>query len=354
MRLVDFHFDLPDELIAQEPLAERSDARMLVVDRQTGQWQDRVFRDLPQFLRPGDCLVLNETKVFPSRLYGTRLGLRSLPVSDRNPAHREFLTGQVQVFLAHMREEPHTWEALVRPGRKVHVGEEIVFSEALRCTVIGRGEHGVRTVRFTYEGDFWERLTEVGHTPLPPYIKRNDTTQDTSRYQTVFARHTGSAAAPTAGLHFTPEVMQRCTAAGAQFARVTLHVGLGTFQPLREEEVEQNRLHAERFRVESTDAAMLASAQRRIAIGTTSVRTLETVARRGGWQAMEGDTDLFLYPGQSFLATDAMLTNFHLPSSSLLILVCAFAGRELVLAAYDHAVREGYRFFSYGDCMLIL
>ena len=244
---------------------------------------------------------------------------------------------------------------LVHPGRKVRTGEKLVFSGALRAVVLGRADFGQRTLHFECQGNFWDEVERVGHVPLPPYIGRGDTAADLARYQTVFAgAERGSVAAPTAGLHFTPEILEACRRAGAEIAQVTLHVGLGTFAPLRVERIEEVKLHAERFEIRAEEAARLAAAGRRIAVGTTAVRTLETAMRRGGWQAMEGDTDLFISPGFEFRAVDAMLTNFHLPKSSLLVLVSALMGRELALDAYGHAIEARYRFYSYGDCMLIL
>jgi S-adenosylmethionine:tRNA ribosyltransferase-isomerase len=314
-----------------------------------------MFRELPGFLRPGDCLVLNDSKVFPARLYGRRSGVGALPIGKRNPKRREYLSGRVEVFLLKpVSGDSLTWQALVHPGRKMRTGERIRFGGGLEAEIVARGSYGERTVRFLCEGDLYERLEEIGHVPLPPYIQRPDTAQDRARYQTVFARERGSVAAPTAGLHFTPEILEQCRAAGAGVARITLHVGLGTFQPVRTAVVEQHRLHPESFRIPEQEAVKMRAARRLVAVGTTVVRSLETAALRGGLAEMAGDTDLFIYPGFEFRLTGAMLTNFHLPRSSLLLLVCAFAGRELVLGAYRHAVEAGYRFYSYGDCMLIL
>ncbi len=287
-----------------------------------------MFRDLPQFLRPGDCLVLNDSKVIPSRLFGKRVGF----------------SGLVEVLLVNpLSEDAKTWNALVHPGRKMRTRDRVAF-DGVEAEVIGRGEFGERTLHFHYDGDFYELLERIGHVPLPPYIKRADTPGDRERYQTVFARETGSVAAPTAGLHFTAEVLDACRAAGAQIAHVTLHVGLGTFQPVRGES-----LHAERFHVTDQNAALIRSAHRVLCAGTTSVRAVESMLL-----GRSGETDLFIRPGFEFQRTNSMLTNFHLPESSLLMLVCAFAGREFVLTAYEHAVESGYRFYSYGDCMLIL
>jgi S-adenosylmethionine:tRNA ribosyltransferase-isomerase len=369
--LSDFDYSLPEELIAQAPLADRAASRMLVVDRQRGTWEDRTFRDFPGYLHSGDCLVLNDSRVFPSRLYGRR---------------EHGSGGRVEVFLTkQISADGLTWEALVRPGRKMRTGERIIVSEprplgsgarnpiqvvtsgfpegvsgsvsdnALTIEILGRGAFGERTVRLRVNadrprGNLFDVLDRVGHVPLPPYICRPDTGEDRDRYQTVFARERGSVAAPTAGLHFTPEILDQCRAAGANIARVTLHVGLGTFQPLHDEVVERAHLHSESFTVPGETVRAMDAAARVVAVGTTSVRAIESQSR----ESDRSETDLFIYPGFEFRRTGAMLTNFHLPKSSLLVLVCAFAGRELTLASYRHAVEERYRFFSYGDCMLIL
>jgi S-adenosylmethionine:tRNA ribosyltransferase-isomerase len=339
VNLSDFDYHLPADRIAQAPLADRAGSRMLVLHRAEGRFEDRMFRELPQFLSSGDCLVLNDTKVFPARLYG----------------HREGFAGRVQVFLVRALEDDGlTWLTLVHPGKKVRSGERILFGEELEAEVLGRNEHGERLVRFHCPGDLFEALDRLGHVPLPPYIRRPDEPPDRERYQTVYARERGSVAAPTAGLHFTPEVLAACRAAGATAAQVTLHVGLGTFQPLHAESLEEVKLHAEHFSISAEAASTMANAQRRVAIGTTAVRTLETAMRRGGLTEVSGETDLFIAPGFHFAATGAMLTNFHLPRSSLFVLVCAFAGRDLTLGAYSHAVDSQYRFYSYGDCMLIV
>jgi S-adenosylmethionine:tRNA ribosyltransferase-isomerase len=356
LQLDEFDYHLPEERIAQHPLSDRAASRMLVVYRGEGRWEDRTFRDLPRFLRPGDCLVLNDSRVFPSRLLGHRAGVRSLPIGKKNPKRREYLSGEVEVFLLKpVSEDGRTWEALVRPGRKMRTGEIVRFPGGLEAEIVGRGEYGQRTVRFHGEGDLYEWFDRIGHVPLPPYIKRPDESEDRERYQTVFARERGSAAAPTAGLHFTPEVLEDCRRAGAQAAYLTLHVGLGTFQPLHPEQIERRRLHSETYRITAENAALMRAAARRVAVGTTTLRAIETAAlRHGAVQASHGETGLFITPGYEFRAAGALLTNFHLPRTSLLLLVCAFAGRELTLEAYRHAVRENYRFFSYGDCMLIL
>ena len=335
MLVADFDYELPEDLIAQAPLEDRAASRMLVLHRSEGRWEDRRFRDLPTYLSAGDCLILNESKVLPSRLLGRRAAG----------------TAKVEVFLLRPREgHSQTWEALVRPGRKALPGERIVFDEGVEAEVITRADHGWRLIRFNTP-DLEAILERIGHVPLPPYIRRPDVPDDRQRYQTVYARDRGSVAAPTAGLHFTPEILDACRAAGCSIATVTLHVGLGTFAPLRAERLEDVRLHQERFRVAPSTLDAIRQARRRIAVGTTSVRAVESAVTTG--QA-DGETELFIAPGYQFRAVDAMLTNFHLPKSSLLMLVSALAGTELTLAAYAHAVRERYRFFSYGDCMLIL
>lgn len=332
MLLSEFDYFLPSELIAQQPLEDRAGSRMLVVDRKLGSWKDQQFRDLPSYLHSGDCLVLNDSRVFPSRLFG----------------RREHGTGRVEIFLTkQVSPEGLTWEALVRPGKKMRTGERILISDDLSAEILGRGEMGERLVRLRPQGELFGILDRVGHVPLPPYIRRPDAESDRERYQTVFARERGSVAAPTAGLHFTPDMLQACEAAGAAVAKVTLHVGLGTFQPLHEEVIKNAHLHDERFTVPQPTISAMEAAQRVIAVGTTVVRAIESADP-------EGETNIFIRPGFHFRRTGALLTNFHLPRSSLLILVCAFAGRELALAAYRHAVEQKYRFFSYGDCMLIL
>jgi S-adenosylmethionine:tRNA ribosyltransferase-isomerase len=342
--LSQFDYLLPAESIAQQPLADRAGSRMLVLYRDQERWEDRMFREFPQFLRPGDCLVLNDSKVFPSRLFGRRSGVHSSPVGKNNPKRRENLSGEVEVFLLRaVSDDSKTWEALVRPGRKMRTGERISFGD-VEAEILARGEYGERTLRFETDHDIYEVLRSIGHVPLPPYIKRADTPEDRERYQTVFARKTGSVAAPTAGLHFIPEILDVCQRAGAEIAYVTLHVGLGTFQPVRGE-----TLHAERFHIADENVRKIEAAKRVVAVGTTSVRAVESMKL-----GKSGETDLFIRSGFHFQATGAMLTNFHLPQSSLLMLVCAFAGREFVLSAYRHAVESGYRFYSYGDCMLMV
>ena len=352
MDLAEFDYHLPEERIAQEPPADRAASRMLVVDRARGSWEDRSFRDFPFFAGPGDCVVLNDSRVFPARLFGHREGLRSLPIGKHNPERASYLSGEVEVFLLRaVGSGGRDWEALVRPGRKMRVGERIHFTDGLVGEIVARGDFGERTIRFNGSGDLFEEFEKIGHVPLPPYIKRDDRPSDRERYQTVFAREKGSAAAPTAGLHFTGEVLAQCRERGAEVAFVTLHVGLGTFQPLRDEQIAQRRLHAEAYRITPEAEAAIRAARRVIAVGTTSVRAIESAWRAN---ALSGDTDLFIAPGFEFRRVSAMLTNFHLPRTSLLLLVAAFAGKELTLSAYRHAVEAEYRFYSYGDCMLIL
>jgi S-adenosylmethionine:tRNA ribosyltransferase-isomerase len=334
---------------------------MLHLERKSGEFSDRAFRDLPSLLRGDDLLVFNNTRVFPARLFGKRSGSHAQPVSPKNPAAKEFLQGQVEVLLTKELGNGE-WEALVRPGRKIGVGERLFFGEAhdLEAEVIGRGAFGERRLRFqSCDGDFFAKLDRLGEVPLPPYIGRAVAPEDRERYQTVFAKDRGSAAAPTAGLHFTPQILEEIRERGIETAEITLHVGLGTFQPIRHEHVEDNKLHTERYEV-SADAAekinrAKAAGRRIVGVGTTTVRTLEFVASQSGGKvtAGSGEADIFIYPGFQFQVIDALLTNFHLPESTLLMLVCAFAGREKVLRAYEYAVEEGYRFFSYGDCMFV-
>jgi S-adenosylmethionine:tRNA ribosyltransferase-isomerase len=389
----DFDFYLPEELIAQEALADRSSSRLLHLSRSSGEFEDRKFVDFAGMLRPGDLLVLNNSRVFPARLFGRRAGLHAQPVGPNNPASRDFLQGRVEVMLTRQLAELE-WQALVRPGRKIGVGEKIFFSAAdssaaanaasssepsapveaaleqsaeLVAEVTGRGEFGERTLRFAPVPDFFAIVEKLGHVPLPPYISREDTQEDRRRYQTVYARPeaTGSVAAPTAGLHFTPQVLSQIRERGIEIAELTLHVGLGTFQPVHAENVEEHKLHRESFSISETAAAQINQAleekRRIVAVGTTTVRTLEYVAHQSELgpdgiakvQAGMGEAEIFIYPGFEFRAVGALLTNFHLPKSTLLMLVSAFAGRENVLRAYTHAVAEKYRFFSYGDCMFV-
>ncbi len=352
--VADFDFELPEELIAQQPPAERGQSRMLVMDRASGKFSDGHFRELPSLLRAGDLLVLNDSRVIPARLYARRTLVRE----------RERPTGRIEVMLT-APAGGNCWRALVRPGRKVANGERLVFPGPqgeilLQAEVLERGEFGERLLEFVPIVDFFAALDGIGHMPLPPYIHRDDADADRERYQTVYARERGSVAAPTAGLHFTPAMLDAVAARGVEIARVTLHVGLGTFAPLRVERVEDVRLHSERFTLSAETADALNRARREgrrvVAVGTTVVRTLEWIARETEgreFAAHSGETSIFISPGFEFRVVGALLTNFHLPQSSLLMLASAFAGREHVLAAYRHAVEERYRFFSYGDCMFI-
>lgn len=377
MRVSDFDFHLPEELIAQQPLPSRDSSRMLHVQRGTGSlrdrslpnqiwsdqiWSDRTFCDFPDLLRPSDLLVFNNTKVFPARLYGRRQGARAQPVSPQNPASRDFLHGRIEVLLTQqLSTEPNDWECLVRPGRKIGIGERLFFGaqDDLQAEVLARGEFGERRIRFNPVLDFFGILDRIGHVPLPPYISRADSSQDHDRYQTVYAEPRGSVAAPTAGLHFTPEILRRIEESRIETTQITLHVGLGTFQPIRVERVEDHKIHVEKYTISPEASAAinqaLRSSRRIVAIGTTTVRALEHAIRLGSGSVEAGDAaaDLFIYPGFEFQAVRAMLTNFHLPQSSLLMLVSAFGGKENILRAYEHAVSAGYRFYSYGDCMFI-
>jgi S-adenosylmethionine:tRNA ribosyltransferase-isomerase len=355
----EFDYDLPEELIAQEPLAERADSRMLRLVGGDSRIEDRFFHELPDLLQPGDLIVFNNSKVFPARLYGHRSGSRAQALSPQNPASREYLRGRVEVLLTkQLSQAPNEWECLVRPGRKIGLGEKLFFGEQLVAEVVDRGSVGERKIRFDPVADFFERIERIGHVPLPPYIAREDRSGDRERYQTVYARVRGSVAAPTAGLHFTPEILSKLAEREIATVEVTLHVGLGTFQPVRVQRVEEHKLHREAYSI-SVDSAekinrALEEGRRVVAIGTTTVRTLEFAARETGRvQPGSGEADLFLYPGVQFRVIGAMLTNFHLPQSTLLMLVCAFGGKQRVLAAYRHAVEKGYRFYSYGDCMLV-
>jgi S-adenosylmethionine:tRNA ribosyltransferase-isomerase len=363
VRVSDFHFDLPEDLIAQTPPATRGSSRMLRVDRATGAVHDDHFSNLPQHLHPGDLLILNDSRVLPARLYAHRRGLAT-QASSPSPS------GKIEVLLT-QQTGPHTWSALVRPSRKVQPGETLVFPDAngtliLEAKILTAGEFGERTLRFQPDPHFLEHLDAIGHMPLPPYIHRDDSTEDKTRYQTVYAAQPGSAAAPTAGLHFTPEILSELRAKGVQIETITLHVGLGTFQPVRAENLADIRLHTEHYTLPAATAsainAALADNRRIIAAGTTTTRTLEHCAATNQLQPHSGETSIFLSPGHQFRIISGLLTNFHLPQSTLLMLVSAFLappnqpeqGRLRALVAYAHAVRERYRFFSYGDCMLIL
>jgi len=362
MNVRDFDYDLPPAQIAQRPLAERDASRLLLLDRGTGVWDDRAFREFPDLLRGDELIVVNNARVLPARLFGYRAGVRAQPPGAHNPARHEFLQTQIEVLLVR-RAGPDLWETLVRPGRKVPVGERVLFGDGeLEARVESRGEFGLRLLRFTAKGGFAEAVARLGHIPLPPYIKRADEPADRERYQTVFAKQGSAVAAPTAGLHFTPAILERLRARGIEMAEITLDVGLGTFEPVRTERLEDHKIHAETYEIPETTAEAIERARRAgrpvLAVGTTVVRALEDAAekntgRGGDVAAGRSEATIFLYPGKNFRIVDQLLTNFHLPQSSLLALVAAFAGREHVLRAYRHAVETGYRFYSYGDAMLI-
>ena len=348
LNVSDFNFDLPDELIAQEPPAERGGSRLMVVDRSTGRVEHRAFADLPSLLVPGDVLVVNDTRVFPARLIGTRL-----------PGG-----GAAECFLIRPDTDRDVWIALVHPGQRLREGSRMVFEardRKLNAEILGRHFHGRRTVRlWTDDGSpVRDTIDAIGHVPLPPYIKRADTTSDRDRYQTVYARERGSIAAPTAGLHFTPAILDALTAKGIERVSITLHVGYGTFQPIRVDRVEEHQMESEHYEVTESAAATLSKAKtehrRVIAVGTTTTRTLESlrISSDGIISAGRGETALFIRPGHDFKIVSGMITNFHLPQSSLLMLVSALAGRERILEAYREAVQHRYRFYSYGDAMLI-
>lgn len=362
MLVKDFYYDLPEELIAQQPLPDRAASRLLHLSRHTGAFEDRQFHQFPDLLRPTDLLAFNNTRVFPARLYGRRGGLKSQPLSPYNPAFREFLRGRIEVLLTHhLRDDPNEWECLVRPGRKIGVGEHLSFGDhdELQAEVIERATFGERHIRFAPVPDFFGILERIGRIPLPPYIARADVPSDRDRYQTVYGRERGSVAAPTAGLHFTPEILSRIHNRGIETAEITLHVGLGTFQPVRVGNVEDHKLHSESYSIsaEAADKIQRARGQSRriVAVGTTTVRTLEYAAQHhsGEVRPGAGEANLFIYPGYKFQVVQALLTNFHLPESTLLMLVCALGGKDNVLRSYRHAVGERYRFYSYGDCMFL-
>ena len=340
MRRQDFSFDLPQELIAQDPLKDRAGSRLLVLDKGTGETSHHVFRDIKDYLHPGDCLVINDTKVIPARLIGSKVGTDA----------------KIEILLL-KRKEDNVWETLVKPGKKAKPGARISFGEGLLIgEVIDVVEEGNRLVRFTYDGIFEEILDQLGQMPLPPYITHQ--LEDKNRYQTVYAKHSGSAAAPTAGLHFTPELLQEIEGEGVDIASVTLHVGLGTFRPVKVDNILEHHMHSEFYQIEESEAEKINRAKERggrvICVGTTSCRTIESAADENGHlRAGSGWTDIFIYPGYKFKLLDCLITNFHLPESTLLMLVSALAGREHVLAAYEEAVRERYRFFSFGDAMFI-
>ena len=341
MKTHDFFYDLPQELIAQEPIEPRDHSRLLSVNRVTGEWEDTVFTELPRFLRPGDCLILNDSRVLPARLYG----------------QRKDTGGAVELLLLHPQGND-CWEVLAGPGKKARPGTTLTFGGGkLEADVLDIVDEGNRLVRFRYEGNFYALLEEIGQMPLPHYITHE--LKNKERYQTVYSRESGSAAAPTAGLHFTQELLDRIREMGVSIGFVTLHVGLGTFRPVKVDEITDHKMHAEHYELSETTAALINRTRetggRVIAVGTTSCHTLESVGlREGRVEASEGWTDIFIYPGYSFQVIDGLITNFHLPESTLIMLVSAFAGYDHTMAAYRHAVEQRYRFFSFGDAMLLL
>lgn len=340
MKKEDFYFELPQELIAQDPLEDRSGSRLLVLDKESGEIEHRTFRDIKEYLEPGDCLVINDTKVIPARLIGSKVGTNA----------------KIEILLL-KRKENDIWETLVKPGKKAKPGTKISFGEGLLIgEVLDVVDEGNRLIQFSYEGIFEEILDQLGQMPLPPYITHQ--LEDKNRYQTVYAKHSGSTAAPTAGLHFTPELLEEIKESGVEIAHVTLHVGLGTFRPVKVENIQEHHMHSEFYRIEASEAEKINRAKREghrvICVGTTSCRTVESAAKPDGTLSeCSGWTEIFIYPGYRFKVLDCLLTNFHLPESTLIMLVSALAGREHVLHAYEEAVKERYRFFSFGDAMLI-
>ena len=339
MELSEFNYYLPEELIAQTPIAKRDESRLMILDKNTGKIENKVFKNIIDYLEPGDCLVRNNTKVIPARLYGKKE------------------TGAKVEFVLLKNIENDVWEAMVRPGNKLHTGAKVVFGDGiLRAEILETLQDGTRKVKFEYDGIFNEILDKIGLMPLPPYI--HESLKDNDRYQTVYAKFDGSASAPTAGLHFTEELLKKIEDKGISIANVTLHVGIGTFRPVKEKNIEEHHMHTEHYYIKQEDAEKINNAKksghRVIAVGTTSCRTIETVADENGFvKACEGDTGIYIYPGYKFKCLDALITNFHLPESTLLMLVSALAGRENVLNAYNEAVKERYKFFSFGDAMFI-
>lgn len=340
MKTSDFYYDLPKELIAQDPLEDRSSSRLMVLKRETGEITHRIFKDIVSYLNPGDCMVINDTKVIPARLFGSKVGTDA----------------KIEVLLL-KRKENDIWETLVKPGKKARPGTKISFGEGLLMgEVLEVVEEGNRLIQFTYEGIFEEILDQLGQMPLPPYITHQ--LKDKNRYQTVYAKHDGSAAAPTAGLHFTPELLEEIEKKGVSIAHVTLHVGLGTFRPVKVEDVTEHHMHSEFYQVEESQARLINETKQKggriVAVGTTSCRTLEAATGEDGvLKAGSGWTDIFIYPGYQFRMVDCLITNFHLPESTLMMLVSALAGKDLIFKAYEEAVKERYRFFSFGDAMFI-
>ena len=344
MHIKDFEYFLPEEQIAQHPADRRDASRLLVVDRLTGKLEHRHFYDILEYLNPGDCLVMNSSKVIHARLFGVKE-----------------ITGAKVEFLLTKRIKDDVWEAMVRPGKKLHVGDRVSFSDegCLYAKILEHSEGGTRIVRFEYEGDFHELLDRIGRIPLPPYIDRESSEEDKERYQTVYCKEEGSVAAPTAGLHFTRELLEKAECKGVKIAYVTLHVGIGTFRPVKCENIEEHKMHFEEYDINEENAAIINETKnaggRIISVGTTSTRTVESAASEDGFvTAGRGNTDIFIYPGYRFKVTDSLITNFHLPKSTLLMLVSALYNREKILAAYQEAVDQNYRFFSYGDAMLII
>ena len=339
MELSEFNYKLPEELIAQTPLEKRDESRLMILDRNTGKIEHKIFKDIIDYLEPGDCLVRNNTKVIPARLYGKKE------------------TGANVEFILLKNIEGDIWEAMVRPGNKLHIGTKVVFGDGiLKAEILDILQDGTRKIKFSYQGIFNEILDQIGLMPLPPYI--HESLKDNDRYQTVYAKYNGSAAAPTAGLHFTDELLKRIEAKGVKIANVTLHVGIGTFRPVKEKNIEEHDMHTEHYYIKAEDAEKINSTKlsghRVIAVGTTSCRTIETVADdKGLVKECEGDTGIYIYPGYKFKCLDGLITNFHLPESTLLMLVSALAGRENILNAYNEAVKEKYKFFSFGDAMFI-
>jgi S-adenosylmethionine:tRNA ribosyltransferase-isomerase len=370
MLLSDFQFDLPQELIAQQPLSQRDASRLLILDRKKLTWEDSAFRSLPDLLRGDELIVVNNARVIPARLFGRREGVRSEKPGRNRRTVREFLSSEIEVLLTR-QIAPGEWEALVRPGRKMRVGEVVEFGDGeLSAEVVSRGEYGLRRIRLTAKGDITQAIELLGHVPLPPYISRQDEPADRERYQTIFADHPGAVAAPTAGLHFSPAILERLRRRGIEVASITLDVGLGTFQPIHEDEIEQHQIHSERYEISEAAAAAICKARLDgrpiLAVGTTVVRALEDAAEKSAarhgekWDSSKSlvepgsaEGSIFIKPGHTFRVVNQLLTNFHLPQSTLLILVSAFAGREFILQTYRHAVEARYRFYSYGDCMWI-
>jgi S-adenosylmethionine:tRNA ribosyltransferase-isomerase len=373
MRLADFNYDLPRESIAQHPLERRDASRMLILDRESQAWEDSLFRTLPERLRGDELIVVNNARVIHARLLGRRIGVRAEKPGRNSRVKREFLSSEIEVMLTR-QVSPEEWDALVRPGRKMQLRERVEFGEGeLSAEVVGRGDYGLRRLKLTAKGDLLQAIERLGHIPLPPYIVRSDEPEDRERYQTIFAQQPGAVAAPTAGLHFSPAILDQLKGRGVEIVAITLDVGLGTFQPIHEEEIEQHQMHAERYEIPEQAANAICNARRHarpiLAIGTTVVRALEDAAAKAAAKRGEdfnatrnaelllepgrAEAGIFIKPGHQFRVVDQLLTNFHLPQSTLLVLVSAFAGRELVLRSYRHAIDEGYRFYSYGDCMWV-